>query len=271
MSDEAATRAAADTAETNARIAGDAATLSSANTYTDTKVSDEAATRAAADTAETNARIAADTALQTGLNNVQTATAASLGVATTANDLATQANIAAQAGKGMAATALDMGVQNSIDISTMQSNLLSAASRLDSAESLLGTSVPFDVDGGISLHTDENGMPTGGIHHVADAVSRYDAVNLGQMQAGDAVTLSSANSYTDKSVAQGVAASLAMPSVGIEPGKTKGAGLAVGHYGGKTAVGAGFATKLGIGRLDLGLSGVQGGKAATKVAYSWSW
>lgn len=58
-------------AETDARIAGDAATLASANTYTDTAVSAEATARIAADTAEANARIAGDNALRADINTLR--------------------------------------------------------------------------------------------------------------------------------------------------------------------------------------------------------
>jgi len=302
VDNEAATRAAADTAETTARIAGDAALQGEVDAVEtglmaeatariagdaalQTAVDNEAATRAAADTAETTARIAGDAALQAGVATAQSAANTAqgaaqaaqstaneaLGVATAVTDLAVGANVAAQEAKGMAGAALDMGVQNSMDIADIQGGLRQGMMRIASVEEGLSNSVPFDTDGGISLRTDVDGNPTGGIHNVADGTERYDAVNLGQMQAGDAATLASANSYTDKAVAEGVAASLAMPFVGFESGKTRAAGIAVGHYGGKTAAGVGFATKLNVGRLDLGLSGVEGGKAATKVGYSLSW
>ena len=152
VSNEATTRAAADTAlsgrldvleaddttataltaETTARIAGDASTLSSANTYTDTSISNlvngadsaldtlkeigdalatgdtdvttaltnqittESTTRAAADTAETTARTSADTALSGRLDTLEadptTATAVTAASAASAALVTTEEN-----------------------------------------------------------------------------------------------------------------------------------------------------------------------------------
>ncbi|OQX05081.1 MAG: hypothetical protein BWK73_34545, partial [Thiothrix lacustris] len=243
------------TAETTARIGGDGVLQRA--------IDNEAAIRAAADVALGRATSAA----QTTADNAQNSANAALGVANGVANLAVNANMAAQQGLGMASEALDVATLNSIDISGIKSSLTNRARRDAEVDAQLSNSVPFDGDGGLTLSSDENGIATGGIHNVADAEYRYDAVNLGQMQAADASVLHQANDFSSA----GVAASLAMPSVGIEPGKTKGFGVSAGHYAGKSAVGAGFATKLGNGRLDLGLSGVQGGEAATKVGYSLSW
>ena len=63
-----------------------------------------------------------------------------------------------------------------------------------------GSGVQYDDPSHSSVTLDGAGGTT--ISNVADGVDAHDAANVGQMQAGDAATLASANSYTDTKSAQ---------------------------------------------------------------------
>ncbi|MCB1622017.1 MAG: YadA-like family protein [Thiothrix sp.] len=187
--------------------------------------------------------------------------------------LITAAQTAAASAHDLATTAQAGVEQNAAAILGLDGRVTTAQTAADQALALGQNSVQYDADGGVTLQADDAGTPLGGIRNVAAGVSPYDAVNLGQMQAADAATLTRAKEYA----AKGIAAAMAMPGVSLDDCDDQGVNVALGHYDGQTALGVAYAQRIGnpffakSGRIDLGASYAGSGSVAARAGWNFSW
>lgn len=128
----------------------------------------------------------------------------------------------------------------------------------------------ISVVNGPTINNNGINMNGGRITNVGDAVAATDAVNLGQLNAGLATTLSSANAYTDQAVSAvrfdlnryrrdanaGTAAAMAMAQVpqAFEPGMGI-MGFGVSTWQGEQAIAMGFSKASDDGRFIVRASG----------------
>ena len=128
----------------------------------------------------------------------------------------------------------------------------------------------IQIAGGPTINGNGINMNGDRITNVGNAIDAGDAVNLGQMQAGMASTLSAANTYTDQAVGAlrydmaevrrdangGTASAMAMTQVpqAFEPGMGI-MGMGVSTWQGEQAVAIGFSKASDSGRVVVKASG----------------
>ena len=260
---------------------GDAATLASANLYTDGQVANEAAARAAADTqlqanidTEAATRSAADTALNTRVDTEAATRAAA--------DVVLQDNINAEAATRSAAdTVLNTRVDTeaatraAADV-VLQDNINAEAVTRSAADTALNTRVDTEAAtraaADVVLQDNINAEAATRAAGLAAAATDRQAIRS-EFANGDVATLASANAYTNTQVAnvnsrvnqlntrvddvektsyRGIAIALAaqqqIPNIGAGQFAVFGG---VGHYEGESAGALGVASVFADGRTSV--------------------
>jgi hypothetical protein len=170
-------------AEAALRVAGDAATLTSANTFTTAAVAAEATVRAAADTAlttrigaEETARAAADTALTTRIGAEETARAAAdtaLGARITAEN---SARVAADNALGARITDLDNTLRDKIASSTATAIAMGGSTILPDTN--------FTLSGNVGMYEGASAVALNAAGRVSEKVYVTAAVGGGLNKGG---------------------------------------------------------------------------------------
>jgi hypothetical protein len=248
------TRAEAAEGTLQSNIDAEADTRAAADTALQTNINTEVARATAAEgvlqsniDAEADTRAAADTALQTNINTEVDRAKAAEGVL--------QSNIDAEAGTRAAAdTALQTNINTEVDRAkaaegVLQSNIDAEAGTRAAADTQLQSNIVAEADTRAAADT---ALQTKIDNEVARATAQEAAIR-GEIAAGDALTLTKANAYTDskvnaleKNVSGGVAAATALSAVNVaNVGKGEvSVGGGYGYYNSQSAMAFGAAMGL---------------------------